>query len=155
MGFLYCMCWNVAHYILGDRISPRLEVCFFLNYHWQYGVFILHVLKCSTLHFGGQDQSPSWGLLLPKLCTNICFGWSLPENGDRSCPQDAADKFRYMWVENSVRAPSSNKNLVIRAHTRATLEKQLCSVIECVVVAFMWRLGLSASSAVGESQSSA
>jgi len=39
--------------------------------------------------FWGQDQCPSSGLLLPKLCTNICFGGSLPEDGNRSCPQDA------------------------------------------------------------------
>jgi hypothetical protein len=59
-----------------------------------------------------------------------------------------------MWWENSIKTPSSN-NLVIRARTRATLEKQLNRVIECEVVAVMRGLGLFANSVVGESQSSA
>jgi len=98
---------------------------------------MLNALKFSTLHFGG--------MISPRL--QVCFFLSyvltfvLEESclktGTEPLPKTRCFKFQNMWWENSIKAPHSNKNLVIRVRTRAIIEKQLNRVIECEVVAVM------------------
>jgi hypothetical protein len=58
------------------------------------------------------------------------------KTGTAPVPKTHCVKFQCL-LENSARAPNSNKNSVIRARTRPAIEKQFCRVIECRVVAYM------------------
>lgn len=114
----------------------------------------MHVLKFSTLHFGGRISPFLQVCFFLKYVLKFVLEEACLKTGTVPVPNTQCVKFQNMWWENSIKTPSSNKNLVIRFLTRAVLKKQLKRV-ECEVVAVMLGLGLSANSMVGESQSSA
>jgi hypothetical protein len=98
---------------------------------------MLHVLKFSTLHFGCRISPRLQVCFFLTYVLTFVLEEACLKTGTDPVPKTQCVKFQNMWCENSIKAPSSNKHLVIRVRTRATLEKQLNRVIECEVVAVM------------------
>jgi hypothetical protein len=95
------------------------------------GVFLLNILKFSTLHFGGRISPRLQVCFFLSYVLTFVLEESCLKTGTEPVSKTRCVKFQNMWWENSIKAPSSNKNLVIRVRTRETTEKQLSRVTEC------------------------
>jgi hypothetical protein len=98
---------------------------------------MLNVLKFSTQHFGGRINPRLQVCFFLSYVLTFVLEESYLKTGTKPVPKKRCVKFQNMWWVNSIKAPSSNKNPVVRARTRATIEKQLNRVIECEVVTVM------------------
>ena len=99
---------------------------------WDFSVACIEIL---TLHFGGRISARLQVCFFLNYVRTFVLEEACPKTGTDPVPKTQCVKFRNAWWENSINASISNKNLVIRVHIRATLEKELNRVIECEVVA--------------------